>query len=381
MKKLITLILALTLVVSLFAGCKKDETTDATDATATTDEKEGTSILDNLGEFEDKVLFKVNDSEIMLSNANILLYQIKSYYESIYGPTVWDMEAEAGVTVESYVKDDIKEVAVRTEVLYDYAMKNGLTLSEEKEEELATQATTVYESYTPEIIAKYGFTLEQLKDTIVKQGYSELVFDEKTKDFAISDADLKAEMEKNAVYQNMMLYGTDAFYDKVRARHILIKTIDDANQPYSPEDYAAARTSIEDLLARAEAGEDFATLATEYTEDPGSVESGGEYTFGRGEMVPEFEAAAYGLEIGGISNVVETQYGFHIIMLEERIPSTDEEKAKAIEDLAGIEEEAKYALKITEFDNIYVTLLEDYNVEVKEDVWASMTFKDAPVAE
>ena len=384
MKKILTLILALTLVMSLFVGCGtkeeiSEETTDvteeATDVTAEETSDDGTSV-EPMADFKDEVLFKVNDTDIMLSTGNILLYQIKSYYESIYGATVWDMEAEAGITVEEFVKSDIKDVSIRTEVLYDKALKEGYEMDEDSKAELIAQASTVYESYAPEVIAKYGFNLEQLQDTIVKQGFSELVFDEMTKDMEFAEADIQAKMEENEVYQNMMTYGVDSFYDKVRARHILIKTVDDQNQAYSDEDKAAALAKIEDLLAKAKAGEDFATLASENTEDPGSVESGGEYTFGRGEMVPEFELGAYGLEVGGISDVIETQYGYHIIKLEERIDATEEEIAKAEEELVGIKEETIYTMKLEAFDKIYEEIVADYTVEVKDDIWAEITFKD-----
>jgi len=392
MRRLITLFIALTLVLSLFAGCKqtdektttdvKEEVNDEANADANGDANgdanaEDVSATENSGEFKDVVLLKVNDEEVMLSVGNILLYQIKSYYESIYGPTVWDMEAEAGVSVESFVKNDIKDVSVRTEVLYDVAMEKGYTLEDGVEEELLAQATTVFESYTPEIIAKYGFTIEQVKDTILKQGYSEVVFEEMTKDFVIEDSDVLAEMEKNEVYQNMMLYGIDSFYDKVRARHILIKTVDDKDQPVSTEAYAAARKKIEGILKRVNDGEDFTELATEFSEDPGSADTGGEYTFSRGEMVPEFEAGAYGLEIGGISDVIETQYGFHIIKLEERIPATDEEIKKAKAELETIREESEYLLKVAEFDKIYETIISEYTVTVNDEIFEAMTFKDA----
>lgn len=382
MKKILTLILALTLVMSLFAGCgTKEETSEETGAesTDTSGTEEGTSeetATETMTEFKDEVLFKVNDTEIMLSTGNILLYQIKSYYESIYGPTVWDMEAEPGTTVEQFVKSDIQDVSIRTEVLYEKAMAEGYEMEEDAKAELLAQAATVFESYPPEVLAKYGFTLEQLQDTIVKQGYSELVFEEMTKDMEYDEAEVQAKMEENAVYQNMMTYGVDAFYDKVRARHILIKTVDDQNQVYNEEDKAAALAKIEDLLAQANDGADFATLAKENTEDPGSVESGGEYTFGRGEMVPEFEAGAYGLEVGGISGVIETQYGYHIIMLEERIDATDEEIAQAEQELAAIQEETEYMIRLAAFDEIYEGIVEGYTIETMEDVWSAITFKD-----
>ncbi len=79
----------------------------------------------------------------------------------------------------------------------------------------------------------------------------------------------------------------------------------------------AARNTLEGLLERARAGEDFAALATEYSQDPGSATAGGDLGwFRRGDMVDEFEEAAFTLLEGGISEVVETIHGFHIILLE-----------------------------------------------------------------
>lgn len=81
----------------------------------------------------------------------------------------------------------------------------------------------------------------------------------------------------------------------------------------------AAREQLEELRKRILAGEDFATLAKQYSQDPGSAENGGELGFfKKKELVPEYEAAALRLEPGGISNVVESQFGFHLIQLIER---------------------------------------------------------------
>lgn len=78
-----------------------------------------------------------------------------------------------------------------------------------------------------------------------------------------------------------------------------------------------ARATAEGLLERVRAGEDFAALATEYSQDPASAAAGGDLGwFRRGFMVDEFEDAAFSLLDGGISDVVETQFGFHIILVE-----------------------------------------------------------------
>lgn len=375
MKRVLALLFAFVLTTSLFAGCtKKDSTTDA--GTTDTTQEESTNIIDKLTSFEDKVLFTVNDTDIMLSSANILLYQIKNYYESIYGPTVWDMEAEPGVLVNDYIKDDIRDVSVRTEILYEKAQELGLTQDEATITSLKDQAKQIFESYSQDIIDKYGFTLQGIEDLIVKQSYTELVYNEVMKDYVADDAAVQEQLDANTSYVSLMANGVDHQYDQVRARHILIKTVDDAGAALDADAIAAAKAKIEDLLARARAGEDFATLATENTEDPGSVETGGEYTFSRGQMVAEFEDTAFGLEVGQISDVVETQYGYHIIKLEEKIASTQEQIDQAKADLETYKQSAIDAVKSVEFNKIYETYLANYTVTTDEAIWATMTFKD-----
>jgi peptidyl-prolyl cis-trans isomerase SurA len=81
----------------------------------------------------------------------------------------------------------------------------------------------------------------------------------------------------------------------------------------------AARTKIDTLLKRVRSGEDFATLARMYSEDPGSAAKGGELGFiQRGDFVREFEETAFALQPDEISNVVRSQFGFHVIQLIER---------------------------------------------------------------
>jgi peptidyl-prolyl cis-trans isomerase C len=102
---------------------------------------------------------------------------------------------------------------------------------------------------------------------------------------------------------------------QVRVRHILVGAPADA----PAQQREAARREAESLLARVRAGEDFAELAGETSDDPGSRGQGGLLPWlGRGETVPPFEQAAFGLEPGQVSEVVESPFGYHVIRLEER---------------------------------------------------------------
>lgn len=103
--------------------------------------------------------------------------------------------------------------------------------------------------------------------------------------------------------------------EQVRARHILISVAEDATEE---EDAAALSTAIS-LTQRLRAGEDFAELALQYSDDTGSAQQGGDLGFfPRGRMVSEFEEAAFGLAIGEISDPVRSQFGYHIIETLER---------------------------------------------------------------
>jgi peptidyl-prolyl cis-trans isomerase C len=102
--------------------------------------------------------------------------------------------------------------------------------------------------------------------------------------------------------------------DQVRARHILIRSPEADPQSLR----ADKRAKAEDLRKKLADGADFAALVREHSEDPGSVQRGGEYVFGRGQMVPPFEQAAFSQDINAIGPVVETAFGYHIIQVLAR---------------------------------------------------------------
>jgi len=193
---------------------------------------------------------------------------------------------------------------------------------------------------------------------------------QKNADKLVSDADVE---------QYYSEHPTD--FDEVRVRHILISTQpkEDAEDEAAGKDAKdakdkkpaekpktltkdEARKKAQDLLDRIRKGEDFAKLAKENSDDPGSKDKGGEYDFFRqGKMVPEFDKAAFALKPGEVSDLVETQFGFHIIKLEERRtaanPTTDQKVRQGIVD----------KLKAEKLEQQIAQIAKDSPVVVPED--------------
>ena len=164
-------------------------------------------------------------------------------------------------------------------------------------------------------------------------------------DTAISEEELQA------------LYEAELPGGRVRARHILLQV--PAGSTEAQID--SVRSLTESIRARALAGEDFSALAREFSQDPGSGANGGELgTFGRGEMVPPFEEAAFAAEVGVVTDVVETTFGFHLVMVDERIiPPLEEARGQFLMQIQ--------TRRVTAAESTYVANLTDAaQVEMQE---------------
>jgi len=159
-----------------------------------------------------------------------------------------------------------------------------------------------------------GRTLDQVKGDIrTAMRQERWVKDQLAGKDTLKDEEIKAFFEKNA----------QAFQvpEMVRASHILIRTAPDANDVQLAE----KEKQIQTIAERIKKGEDFAKVAKETSEDPGSKESGGDLDFfSRDRMVPEFAKAAFELKTGQVSAPVKTQFGYHLIKV------TDHKDARSV---------------------------------------------------
>jgi peptidyl-prolyl cis-trans isomerase D len=112
--------------------------------------------------------------------------------------------------------------------------------------------------------------------------------------------------------------------ERVKAQHILFKT-----QGKTPEEIEKIKEKARGVLERAKKGEDFSSLAKQYSDDSTAAAGGDLGDFGRGQMVPEFEKTAFSLGVGAISDLVQTQFGIHII----KVNSKQERRERPFEEM------------------------------------------------
>jgi peptidyl-prolyl cis-trans isomerase C len=184
---------------------------------------------------------------------------------------------------------------------------------EERIDEL-TKSVGSPEALNRELLAR-GMTLTQFKDRLLEQQTCEQVVERELRSkINISDSLIKQYYEDNKQQFEMP--------ERVKASHILISTRDPLTNQELPADKKKEKLALaEKVLAQAKKGSNFADLVKQYSDDPGSKNKGGEYTFSHGQMVPEFEKAAFALDKEKISDIVTTQFGYHIIKLLDKYPA------------------------------------------------------------
>jgi peptidyl-prolyl cis-trans isomerase C len=195
------------------------------------------------------------------------------------------------------------------------------------------------------------------------------------------EAVVKRELKINITDQETRKFYEDnpsqfAVPESVRASHIFFNIMDPkTGKPLSDAEKAAKYKEAEALLKRARAGEDFAKLAREYSEDPVSKARGGEYTFAHGQMVPEVEAAAFAMNTNQIGDIVTSAYGYHIIKVLEKIPAHKIDFATAAPDIKN--ELAQQVIQ-QQFPDYIERLRKEAGVEILDEDLKPKTLEAPP---
>ena len=269
--------------------------------------------------FPDPVVAKGKGVEIRRSQLDEALITIKGNLAA-RGQSMAPSEV---VALEKQILDRLIQIQILQARATEAEKAKGRELCEKRLAEMKSRASSE-EAFNRQLKV-VGLTPELLRLRLTEEAVGETVLTREL-NVEITDAAIKKFYDDNPARFEQP--------EMVRASHILLSTRDSTtNAELSDEQRKAKRKQIEDILKRARDGEDFAKLAKEFSEDPGSKDKGGEYVFPRGRMVPEFEAAAFSLKTNQISDVVTTAFGYHIIKLSEKIPARKVELAKVADDI------------------------------------------------
>lgn len=341
-KRLLCAALTLALGASLLAGCSKGKNpsgdasgsggasssgsaasevepmdlTGVTDPYLATAGLAGDTVVATIGDYE-----VTADSLLYWLNYNIS-YTLQQY--SMYGLTEipWDSDAN-GVTTEQSMLYTSLQLAAYYRLLPELGAKEGLSVPQETVDGLNADQKSIEDQLGSAELAEHYFWTQMMTAPLYQKMYlaGEMNGLLQDKLFGEDSGNYPTDAEVLAYAQDDMGY--------YRAKHILLLTKDttqqvtkeDGTTGYAPLDDATVaekKAKADDLLAQLRASDDpvalFDQLMKENSEDTGLAANPDGYTTTKGQMVPEFEAAALALKDGEISDVVESDYGYHIIL-------------------------------------------------------------------
>lgn len=211
----------------------------------------------------------------------------------------------------SQIKKQVLENLIARELLYQESQKKGIKVDQK---EVDAQLTALKGRFPSEAEFKNALSRMNLTEVDLKSQFERDLAIRELLDGQIGDKTAVSEKETKAYYDGNL--ETFKKPEQVRASHILIKVDPGADEAKKAE----ALTRIESLQTKLKKGEDFTALAKEYSEGPSAPKGGDLGFFGRGQMVKPFEETAFTMKPGQVSNMVETRFGYHLIMVTDRTP-------------------------------------------------------------
>ena len=245
------------------------------------------------------VVVRVNDMEIKRGE---IIELVNLTMQRIGGQVPPQQLPQLQQQMYTRVKNDL----INAKLIENAVQTSDIQVSEA---DIEAEITTIRESLPEgktleELLAVQENTLAELKSDIRNQLASRTLFEQQV--VGVPDAN---EVDAKTFYdENPTNFQTP---EQVTASHILIAASDDASED--------PKATLEEIRASIIAGEtSFAEAAAAHSSCPSSANGGSLGTFGKGQMVPEFEIAAFTQEVGEVGDIVETQFGYHIIQVSER---------------------------------------------------------------
>ncbi|MDE5933035.1 MAG: peptidylprolyl isomerase [Lachnospiraceae bacterium] len=328
-KRAAALLLSASLLLTVLTGCSGNGT-------------DGMKVVLTTGFSKDEV-FRIETISCTLPEIMVYLTNIQNQYESAYGAEIWYINL-GDMTLEQNVKDIALAQIAQIKTMNLMAEKYQVELTEEERAQVESIAQIYYTSLNETEIEAMGISQDTIEGL-----YGEYALARKVYQYIIKDINPEI---------------SDDEARTIKVQQILLKTyaLDGTGRKIEYTEKAKADTyqTACEVLEMATAGDDFDELIRHYNEGEKST-----YAFGKGEMDPAFEKAAFNLGTGEISDIVETEEGYHIIKCISTFDKeeTDSNKIKIVEQRR---EEV--------FGQEYDAFVETLTRKLNEELWESVSF-------
>lgn len=270
---------------------------DSSTATVTVQDRELSQIMSK------EIAFLVNGEAVRVSTFKQMINWFK------YNLEIDEMDAATYAEFKEFVKQE----TVANTIVHQFAENYGIYLSGADRKSIESRIEIYANNFggMPSFVKKlesigitYDFYYWLQETALLKDRLTDVLID------PVTETDII-----DYYHQNIVLYSTP----KVTAKHIYFATVDDAGYPLSQTVRAEKKNQAEDVLREVQAEDaDYDALMHEYSEDGSLAQYPNGFTFTFGEMVTTFEREAFSMQPGEISGVVESELGYHIIMVTER---------------------------------------------------------------
>lgn len=284
----------------------------------------------------DEELFKLEDEVCTRQEAMVFILSQKKNYEGSYGKEIWDVQIQ-NETFSDYMRDNLQDFLAKMKCMVLMAAKYEVELTDEEILRIGQAADAYFEGLSAGIIQTAKISRDDVETVFHDYYISNKLMNQLT-------ADVSTEISED------------------EARVIIVQQIFLDTKEMTSEEKEAKRSEAAGIKAQADAGADFSVLAKNRNEAEEF-----ELQIARGDTEAAFEAAAFSLSSGQISDVIETEYGFHIIKCINNYEEQETAKHKA--ELARKCKEDRF---YEYYDAFVKTIVAQYN----EKAWKAINYRE-----
>jgi len=329
---------------------------------------------------ESQYIVLINDQKVSVNEIMIYVYQVVEEFQEIGGVEVWEFEDfSGGKSAVEVAKDAVIENIVRIKVLNSKSVELGIQLSEEEKAQVNIQAREYIAKMSSEYKQIHEVNLDLMLLVFKEFALANKVIDTVTSDYAPSELIIEEKMTDNIEYKRISELQTIDLLTEINVEQLVLQTRrkDQSGEYVTLTDYEKSLkyNKAVEIVNKAENGEAFEVLIKNYSEETveEDSETNGLYNFSKALLPDQFRDGLVDLEIGEISQIIESETGYHIFKVVEIKTPTNEDILNFDKNFVLYKEDLKKSvveeLKKEAFDQLYSKWKESVKVSIDRVKW------------